>query len=93
VPKWDDTETTLDELMARIDKALAFLASFSPAQYEGAESRAIEIKTPTRSFQFSGLDYLVKWALPNFYFHTTTAYNLLRHNGVPVGKMDFLALD
>lgn len=93
VPKWEDTETTLDELEARIAKALAYLASFSPAQYEGAEKRAIEIKTPTRSFQFSGEDYLLKWALPNFYFHLTTAYNLLRHNGVKIGKMDFLAIE
>jgi len=93
VPKWEDTETTLDELQARISKALSFLADFTPAQYEGAETRAIEIKTPTRSFHFNGQDYLVKWALPNFYFHLTTAYNLLRHNGVPLGKLDFLAID
>ena len=93
VPKWEDTETTMDELDARISKALDFLASFTPAQYEGAESRAIEIKTPSRSYHFTGQEYLVKWALPNFYFHLTTAYNLLRHNGVPIGKMDFLAID
>ncbi len=93
VPKWDDTETTLDELQARIAKALAFLASFTPQQYEGAATRIIEIKTPSRGYQFTGQDYLVKWALPNFYFHTTTTYNLLRHNGVPVGKMDFLAIE
>ena len=93
VPKWEDTETTMEELDARISKALDFLASFTPAQYEGAESRAIEIKTPSRSYHFTGQEYLVKWALPNFYFHLTTAYNLLRHNGVPLGKMDFLAID
>lgn len=93
VPKWEDTETTLDQLQARITKALNFLAGFSAAQYAGAESRAIEIKTPSRSYQFTGQDYLVKWALPNFYFHLTTAYNLLRHNGVPLGKLDFLAVD
>ncbi len=93
VPKWEDTETTLEQLQARIAKALSYLASFTPAQYEGAASRAIEIKTPSRSFHFSGQDYLQKWVLPNFYFHTTTAYNLLRHNGVPLGKMDFLAVE
>ena len=92
-PKWEDSETTLDEVQARIRKALDFLAGFKPAQFEGAESRAIEIKTPSRAYQFNGQDYLVKWALPNFYFHLTTAYNLLRHNGVPVGKLDFLAVD
>lgn len=93
VPKWEDNETTLAQLEARIAKARAFLAGFTPSQYEGAESRAIEIKTPSRSFDFSGEEYLLKWALPNFYFHLTTAYNLLRHNGVPLGKMDFLAVD
>ena len=93
VPKWEDNETTLDELMARITKAVDYLGSFTPAQYEGAETRAIEIKTPSRSFSFSGEEYVLKWALPNFYFHLTTAYNVLRHNGVPLGKMDFLALD
>ncbi len=92
VPKWEDTETTIPQLQARIAKARSFLAGFSPAHYEGAESRAIEIKTPSRSFNFTGAEYLLTWALPNFYFHLTTAYNLLRHNGVPLGKMDFLAL-
>ncbi len=92
-PKWDDTETTLDELQVRINKALAYLATFTPAQFEGAASRAIEVKTPERSYQFNGEDFLCKWSLPNFYFHLTTVYNLLRHNGVPVGKMDFLAID
>ena len=93
VPKWDDTETTLDELQARINKALDYLVGFTPAQFEGAASRAVEVKTPSRSYSFSGEDFLCKWSLPNFYFHLTTVYNLLRHNGVPVGKMDFLAID
>lgn len=93
VPKWDDNETTLDDLQARINKALAYLAAFTPAQFEAAASRAIEVKTPSRSYQFNGQDFLSKWSLPNFYFHLTTAYNLLRHNGVPLGKMDFLAID
>ena len=93
VPKWDDTETTLDELQARINKALTYLAEFTPAQFDAAASRAVEVKTPSRSYQFNGQDFLCKWSLPNFYFHLTTVYNLLRHNGVPVGKMDFLAID
>ncbi len=93
VPKWEDTETTFEQLQARLAKARAFLAGFTPAQYEGAEHRAIEIKTPSRAFQFTGEQYLLKWVLPNFYFHLTTAYNLLRHNGVPLGKMDFLAVE
>ena len=93
VPKWEDTETTIVELEARIAKARAYLAGFEPSRYEGAEQRAIEIKTPSRSFNFSGEEYLLKWVMPNFYFHLATAYNLLRHNGVPLGKMDFLAVD
>jgi uncharacterized protein len=89
-PKWDDTETTHDELQARLRKALDFLGTFKPAQFEGAASRAIELKTPVGAFQFTGETFLLRWAIPNFYFHCTTAYNLLRHGGVPVGKFDFL---
>lgn len=89
-PKWDDTETTIDELQARIKKALDFLSGFTAAQFQNAETRSIEIKTPVRPFTFTGKSFLLHWAVPNFYFHVTTAYNLLRHNGVPVGKFDFL---
>ena len=89
-PKWDDTETTYEDLQARIQKALDFLATFKPAQLEGAESRAIELKTPGGTLSFTGQAFLLHWAIPNFYFHATTAYNLLRHNGVPIGKFDFL---
>lgn len=92
VPKWEDTERTLDELSARLAKAQAFLAGFTPEQFEGAEARTIELKTPVRTFTFQGDEFLLRWALPNFYFHCTTAYNLLRHNGVPVGKLEFLGL-
>jgi hypothetical protein len=90
LPKWDDTETTFDELRARVAKALAFLATLTPAQFEGAEERRIEIKTPSRSFSFVGRDFLLHWVIPNVYFHCTAVYLLLRHNGVPVGKLDFL---
>ena len=92
IPKWDDTETTFDELRARIAKALAFLASLTAAQFADAAARVIELKTPLRTFNFSGYDFVLQWALPNFYFHYTTAYNLLRHNGVPVGKLEYLGL-
>ena len=92
VPRWEDNEVGFDEVRARIAKALAFLASLPAAQFEGGEARAIELKTPRQTFHFSGADFLLRWALPNFYFHLTTAYNLLRHNGVPVGKLDFLAV-
>lgn len=90
VPKWDDTETSFEELQARIQKALAYLGTFREAQFAGAEHRPIELKTPAGTFNFTGQSYLLNWALPNFYFHVTTAYNLLRHNGVPIGKLDFL---
>lgn len=90
LPKWADTETTLDELQGRLDKCTAFLQSLPPAQFEGAEARAIELTTPAGKLSFTGRDFLLHWAIPNFYFHCTTTYNLLRHNGVPVGKFDFL---
>lgn len=90
VPRWEDSEKTLPELKARLQKALDYLAGYSPAQFEGAPTRAIELKTPVGSFHFTGDSFVQTWALPNFYFHVTTAYNLLRHNGVPVGKLDFI---
>jgi len=91
-PKWADTETTLDELKERLAKALDYLAAYTPHMFDGAESRMIELKTPTRAFSFNGRDFVLQWAIPNFNFHCTTAYNLLRHNGVPVGKLDYLAI-
>ncbi len=90
VPRWEDTETTLPQLKARLRKALDYLASFTPAQFDQAATRAIELKTPVGVFHFTGDSFVSTWALPNFYFHVTTAYNLLRHNGVPVGKLDFI---
>ncbi len=90
IPKWEDTETTPAELQARIRKALDFLASFNAEQFAAAETRAIEVKTPAGAFNFSGETFLLRWAVPNFYFHYTTAYNLLRQNGVAIGKFDFL---
>ncbi|MGE3772575.1 MAG: DUF1993 family protein [Gammaproteobacteria bacterium] len=90
VPRWEDTEKTLPELKARLRKALDYLDGFLPAQFDEAPTRAIELKTPVGTFHFTGDSFVQIWALPNFYFHVTTAYNLLRHNGVPVGKLDFL---
>ena len=66
------------------------LAPDMPEQFEGCETRAIEIKFPNATFNFNGKDYLLGFAIPNFYFHYTTAYAILRHNGVPIGKGDFL---
>jgi uncharacterized protein len=90
VPKHEDNEVTLAELKQRIGKTLDFLKTVKPSQLEGAESRSIEIKTPNRTLSFTGLSYVNQFVLPNFYFHETIAYALLRENGVEVGKFDFL---
>ena len=89
-PKWADDEKTFADLHARVAKTLAHLKTFKAAQFEGAETRAIELKFPNATFNFNGKDYLLNFVLPNFYFHYTTAYAILRHNGVPIGKGDFL---
>ena len=89
-PKWADEEKNFADLHERIAKTIAHLNSFKPAQFDGAETRAIELKFPNATFNFTGKDYLLGFVVPNFYFHYTTAYAILRHNGVPVGKQDFL---
>ena len=90
IPKFEDTEKTLPELRARLRKTVDFLKTLTPAQIDGTEERAITLTAGANTFHFKGLDYLLSWVLPNFYFHVTTAYNLLRHGGVEIGKMDFL---
>ncbi len=90
LPKFEDTEVTFGDLQARIDKTVAFLDSLQPAQFDGAESRQVVLQLRDRSLEFTGGDYLATWANPNFYFHVTTAYALLRHGGVEVGKGDYL---
>ncbi|MBL8536949.1 MAG: DUF1993 domain-containing protein [Hyphomonadaceae bacterium] len=85
-----DTDTTIADLQARIAKVIAIVESITPAQLEGADKREISIKIPNQELKFSGIDYLNGWALPNFYFHMTMAYAILRHNGVELGKRDFL---
>ena len=90
VPKHEDTEVTLDDLKLRIKKTLEFIKTITAAQLQGAESRNIEIKFPNGAWKFKGLDYLTGFVLPNFYFHTTIVYALLRKGGVDVGKGDYL---
>lgn len=90
IPKHEDNETTLAQLKQRIAKTVDFIKGVKASQLEGAETRAIEIKGPNRSFNFTGLSYLNQFVLPNFYFHESIAYAILRHNGVEVGKADFL---
>jgi hypothetical protein len=89
-PKFEDNEKTLDDLKARIRKTIDFLKSAPASAFEGAEDRDIKITLPNRTFEMKGLTYLRGWVLPNVFFHVTTAYAILRHNGVDVGKRDFL---
>jgi hypothetical protein len=86
----EDKEVTIADLQARIAKVVAIVEGYKPEQLVGAETREISIKIPNQELKFSGLDYLNTWALPNFYFHLTMAYAILRHNGVDLGKRDFL---
>lgn len=90
IPKYEDNETSFAELQARLARTIAFLDTIRPEQLKGAETREITITIRKTDIKFSGQDYLLKWVLPNVYFHITTAYNILRHNGVELGKQDFL---
>ena len=90
VPKFADTETTFDELKARIAKTIDFVKSLNAAQIDGSESREVTIPIGGKPQSFKGQAYLLHFALPNFFFHATTAYDILRHCGVEVGKRDFL---
>jgi len=89
-PKFEDNETTMAELIARVTKTIDYLESFKPEQFAGDDNRVISIKTPRVSLNFTAVNFVRHWALANFFFHVTTAYALLRHGGVEVGKQDFL---
>ena len=89
-PPFEDNEKTLAELIARARKTIAFLETLKPAQFEGAEERTIRWKTRTAEREMQGLPYVLHQLLPNLHFHCTTAYDILRHNGVELGKMDYL---
>ena len=90
VPSYPDTESSFAELQERIAKTVEFVQGIQAAQLEGSETRIVTLKMRTGDLTFPGQAYLLHFALPNFYFHVTTAYAILRHNGVDVGKMDFL---
>lgn len=92
VPSYADTEATLPELKQRIAKTLAFIATITPGQIDGSEERDISLKVGPQEMHFKGLPYLVSFSLPNFYFHVTAAYAILRANGVDLGKMDYLGM-
>jgi hypothetical protein len=89
-PKHEDTEKTIAELKARIDKTIAFIETVRPEQVDGSEDRDISLKLGTREVNWKGMQYLLGFALPNFYFHATTAYDILRHSGVELGKRDYI---
>ena len=90
IPSYADTEATFPELQERIAKTIGFLKSIRPEQLEGSDTRTVELKLRNGPVTFDGKSYLLGFALPNFFFHVTTAYDLLRHKGVQIGKMDFL---
>lgn len=89
-PSHEDNEKTIAELQARIAKTLAFIQSVSPAQIDGSEDRDIVVRRGETETHYKGMQFLLGSALPNLYFHVTTAYNILRHNGVEIGKRDYL---
>lgn len=89
-PKYDDTEASFAELTERIARTVAFLETFRPDQFDGAEERTITLPMRDRTLTFQGMPYLLQFALPNFYFHVTTAYGILRHSGLEIGKRDFI---
>jgi uncharacterized protein len=90
VPSLPDTETSFAELQARIKKTVDFVKSVTPAQIDGSEDKKITLKFPGQEVTFPGQVFLLNFTLPNFFFHVTMAYAILRHNGVALGKMDFL---
>lgn len=92
IPSYPDTETTFAELQARIAKTVDFLKTFTPEQIDGTEEKTITLKAGGTERSFTGRDYLLHFVIPNFFFHVTTAYGILRHNGLEVGKKDFLGL-
>lgn len=89
-PRYADTESSFAELQARIAKTLEYLRSFTPEQIDNGAERQITLKFPNGELNFSGPDFLLHFALPNFFFHLTTAYAILRHNGLDIGKMDYM---
>jgi hypothetical protein len=89
-PKYEDNEASFPELKARLDKTIAYLNGFTPAQIDGSEERTVTVPVRKETLTFKGQPYLLHYVLPNVFFHVTTAYAILRHNGVEVGKRDFL---
>lgn len=91
-PKYENSETTFDELNARIVKSIAFLDTITPEKTAGAEDRTIDVPLGAQTVQMKGIDYLQRLVVPNYFFHLTAAYTILRHNGLEIGKRDFLGM-
>jgi hypothetical protein len=89
-PRFEDIETSIEQLRTRIARTIDFIQSVPASALEGSETRDIKLPAGERTLEFKGLDFLQRWAIPNVFFHVTTAYNILRHNGVDVGKRDFI---
>lgn len=90
IPAYEDNEKTFADLKARIAKTVAFIQSFKPEQIDGTEDKDIVTKRGDKETHYKGMQFLLGHGIPNVYFHTTTAYNILRHNGVEIGKRDYL---
>ena len=90
IPVFEDNEKTLADLKTRVAKTIAFIQTITPAQIDGTEEKDIVIKRGEKETHYKGMQFLLGHAVPNFYFHVTTTYNILRHNGVEIGKRDFL---
>ena len=90
IPAFEDNEKTVAELKARIAKTIAFIQTITPAQLDGTEDKDIIVKRGEKEAHYKGMQFLLGHAIPNFYFHVSTTYNILRHNGVEIGKRDFL---
>jgi len=89
-PKFEDDETSFEQLYARIDRAIAVIEGLAPAQVDGSEARPITLQMRTGEMKFQGQGYLLGFVLPNLFFHCTTSYVILREAGVPIGKTDFI---
>jgi uncharacterized protein len=89
-PRFEDNETTIEQLRARLARTIDYLNGVPASALEGAETRDIRLPSGGRTLEFKGLEFLQRWAIPNVFFHVTTAYDILRHNGVELGKRDFL---
>lgn len=90
-PVFEDVETTYAELYSRLDRVIDYVGSFTPEQFEGSDTRTVTLKARSRDdLQFDGRGYLLGFVLPNLFFHVSIAHAILRHNGVPIGKLDYL---